>query len=183
LLICIAATQLEVGTFEPFLFLPFSLHGPSLAYRSWINEIWSFNELFSGTIIISNTWLPHQQRVHDQALMSLAVLFSQNKGELIQINICRIYLQAILTSDICNFDGTWITQQAYDGTFIMKNSNIRCPNQHRPQNGGWLVWRRFLRSISDGEIYIFQHLGNWKDLAVLHHDHEWYSVTPQRALI
>jgi hypothetical protein len=56
--------------------------------------------------------------------MSLAVLFSQNKGELIQINICRIYLQAISTSDICNFDGTRITQQAYDGTFVMKNPNI-----------------------------------------------------------
>jgi hypothetical protein len=91
--ICIEATNLEVGTFEPFFFLPFSLHGPSLVSRSWINEIWSFNELFSGTINISNTWLPHHQCLHDQAVMSLAVLFSQNKGKLIQINIYRIYLR------------------------------------------------------------------------------------------
>jgi hypothetical protein len=100
------ATQLEVGTFKPFFFLYFSLHGPSLVYRSWINEICSFNDLFAGTITISNTWLPHPQRLHDQAIVSLAVLFSQNKGELIQINICRIYLQAISTPGICNFDGT-----------------------------------------------------------------------------
>jgi hypothetical protein len=48
--ICIEATQLEVGTFEPFFFLPFSLHGPSLVSRSWINNIWSFNELFPGPL-------------------------------------------------------------------------------------------------------------------------------------
>jgi hypothetical protein len=110
--ICIEATQLEVGMFKPFFFLPFSLHGPSLLSRSWINKIWSFNELFVGTMTVSNTWLPHPQRLQDQAIISLAVLFSQNKGELKQINICRIYLQAISMSDICNFDGTLITQQA-----------------------------------------------------------------------
>jgi hypothetical protein len=38
--ICIEATQLEVGTFKPLFFLPFSLHVPSLVSRSWINEIW-----------------------------------------------------------------------------------------------------------------------------------------------
>jgi hypothetical protein len=104
--ICIEAIQLEVVTFKPFFFLPFSLHGPILVSISWINAIWSFNELFYGTIMISNIWLPRPQRDYDQAILSLAVLFSHNKVELRQINICRIYLQAISTADICNFDGT-----------------------------------------------------------------------------
>jgi hypothetical protein len=176
--ICIEATQLEVGTFKPFFFIPLSL-----VSRLWINEIWSFIELFSGTITILNTWLTHPQRLHGQAIMSLAVLFSQNKGELIQINIYRIYLGAISIPDICNFDGTRITQQSYDGTFVMKNLNIFWPNQHRPSKGGWLVWRRFLRSIADRNRYVFQPLGKWKELAVLNHDHEWYIITPHRALI
>jgi hypothetical protein len=98
--ICIEAIQLEVRMFEPFFFLPFSLHGSTLISRSWINEIWSFNELFSGTIMISNTWLPHQQRDYNQAIMPVAVFFSNNKGELRQINMCCIYLQAISTADI-----------------------------------------------------------------------------------
>jgi hypothetical protein len=63
--ICIEATQLEVGMFEPF----FSLHGPSLVSRSWINEIWSFIEIFVGTITNSNTRLPYPQRLHDQSIM------------------------------------------------------------------------------------------------------------------
>jgi hypothetical protein len=91
--ICIEAIQLEVGTFEPFFSLPYSLHGPMLVSRSWINEIWSFNELFIGTITISKSSLPHPQRASDQSIMALAVLFSNNKDEVIQINICSIYLQ------------------------------------------------------------------------------------------
>jgi hypothetical protein len=71
--ICIEATQLEVGTFKPLFFLPFSLHGSTLLFRSCINEIWSCNKLVSGTITISNSWLPHPQRDSDQAIMSLAV--------------------------------------------------------------------------------------------------------------
>jgi hypothetical protein len=65
----------------------------------------------------------------------------------------------------------------------MKNSNIRWPNQHRPSKGGWLVWRLFLGSFSNINRYMFQPLGSWKYIAVLHHDHEWYIATPQRALI
>jgi hypothetical protein len=63
--ICIEAIQLEV--------LLFSLHGYTLISRSWINEIWSCNELFFFTIMIANTWLPHPQRDSDQTIMSLAV--------------------------------------------------------------------------------------------------------------
>jgi hypothetical protein len=99
--------------------------------------------------------------------MSIAVLFSNNKGELRQINICRIYLQAISTADVCNFDDTRMAQQAYDGSFILKNTNICWPNQHRPSKGGWLVWHRFLGSFFDGNRYIFQPLVSWKDVKLL----------------
>jgi hypothetical protein len=85
--ICINAVQLEVGTFEPFFSLPFSRHGPSLYYRSWINEIRSFDDLFNVTIKITNSWLPHPQHTSDNAIMSFAVLFTSTKGELIQINL------------------------------------------------------------------------------------------------
>jgi hypothetical protein len=71
--ICIEAIQLEVGTFEPFFFLPYSLHGPSLLFQSWIKEKWAFNDLFNGTIIFMNSRLPHPQQTSDAALMSMEV--------------------------------------------------------------------------------------------------------------
>jgi hypothetical protein len=68
--IYIETTQLEVGTFEPFFFLLYSLHGLPIISRSWIHEIWSFNELYTGTITISNSWIPHTQRTSDKSIMS-----------------------------------------------------------------------------------------------------------------
>jgi hypothetical protein len=106
--------------------------------------------------------------------MSLSVLFTNNKGELRQIKIFRIYLQAISMTGICNFNVTRITQQAYDGTFFQRDTNIRWLNQHRPTKGEWLVWRQFPGSFSDGNRYILRLLGKWNDIVVLHHDHEWF---------
>jgi hypothetical protein len=85
-------------------------------------------------------------------------LLSKNKGELININICWIYLQAISMSDICNFDGTHITHQVYDGTFVMKKTNIRWPNQHRPSKGGFGLYGVGSSDQSMMEIDTFSNL-------------------------
>jgi hypothetical protein len=77
------------------------------------------------------------------------------KGELIEIDICRLFLQVISISDICDTDGIRITQQAYDGTFVQNRTNIHWPTQHHPSKGGWRTWRRFLRSFSDGNRCMF----------------------------
>jgi hypothetical protein len=177
------AIQSENGTFEPLFFLPYSLHGPTLVSRSCINEIWSFNELFNGTIKITYSWIPQPHSTADESIMSLDVIFTSIKGELRQINICRTYFQAISTSNISNVDGTRITQQAFDGTFMQKAMNIRWPNQQLPTKGGWLIWHHLFQSISDANQYILQHLCSWNDVSVLYHDYELYIATPRRALI
>jgi hypothetical protein len=67
--ICMEHTQLEVGSYEPFLFLKYSHAGKALLNQSWLTEIWSHLELCKGTITITNLWLPKPQRVHDFALI------------------------------------------------------------------------------------------------------------------
>jgi hypothetical protein len=71
--ICVEATQLEVGTFEPFLFLLHSAHGHYTLTFTWVHELWSFLELFKGTITLTNSCIPSPQRQHDQAVISLAI--------------------------------------------------------------------------------------------------------------
>jgi hypothetical protein len=133
--ICIEATQLEVNTFEPFTFLRLSLHVPTLLTNSWVQEIWSFLKLFQGTITESNNFTPSSQWVNHQSIISLAVLFTNHKGELRQIRMYCIFIQVISTSDITNFYGAHILQHSYDDTFTDNKTNIRWPNKQRPTRG------------------------------------------------
>jgi hypothetical protein len=122
--ICIGATQLEVGTFEPFLFICHSIHGHTTLTASWFHEIWSFIELFEGIITLSNSWIPSPQWQHDQSVMALAIIFTSNKGELRHINMCRIFLRVISVSDITASDET---HHAY----IIWRHTRRCPSQYQ----------------------------------------------------
>jgi hypothetical protein len=80
--ICVEATQLEVGTFEPFMFTLRSVYGPATLTASWVLESWSFSELFKAMINFTNSCLPSPQRHNDQYLMPLATLHTCRKGEL-----------------------------------------------------------------------------------------------------
>jgi hypothetical protein len=112
------------------------MHGPSLLTHLRISKIWSFIELFQGTILILKSWLPSPQCIDYSAIMMLAILFTDNTKELQQINICHIYLEVITISNISDFNGTIITQQAHEGTFIKHRTNIKWPNQRRQTKGG-----------------------------------------------
>jgi hypothetical protein len=89
--ICIEATQLEVGTFEPFMFTLHSICGPATLTASWVLDIWYLLKLFKAKITLTNSCIPLPQRQNDQSLTSLATLHTCRKGELRQINRCRIY--------------------------------------------------------------------------------------------
>jgi hypothetical protein len=131
--ICIESTQLEVGTFEPFMFTLHSIYGPATLTASWVLEIWSFLKLFKATITLTKIWLPLPQRQNDQSIMSLATLYTYREGELRKINRCRIYLRVLSVSDITYFDGTRVLQTCYDGLLSVDNTTIRWSNQQRPQ--------------------------------------------------
>jgi hypothetical protein len=56
--ICIKANELEVGTFEPFMFTLHSIYGPATLTVSWVLDIWSFLEIFNAMITITKSWIP-----------------------------------------------------------------------------------------------------------------------------
>jgi hypothetical protein len=53
--IFIEATQREVRTLEPFLFLRHPTRGHTTLTAYWVNEIWSFLELFQATVTLTNS--------------------------------------------------------------------------------------------------------------------------------
>jgi hypothetical protein len=117
--ICVEATQLEVSTFEPFLFLQHSVHGHYTLNSTWVHELWSFLKLFKGTVTLTNSWIPFHQRQHDQ---------THTKSELRQINMCHIYFSVIPVSDITDFDRTGIKQSSYYGKCTDNHPTIHWPN-------------------------------------------------------
>jgi hypothetical protein len=143
------------------MFTLHSIYGPATLTISWVLDIWSLLKLFKTTITLTNSWLPLTQRQNDQSLMYLATLHTCRKGELWQINRCRIYLRVISVSDITDFDGNRVLQTCYDRLHSVDNINIRWPNQQRPTKGGWKIWRKFLLSISDDNRYLLQPLVDW----------------------
>jgi hypothetical protein len=64
--------QLEVGTYEPFLFLNYASAGISLLNKTWLTSIWEHLSLCKVTITTTLPWLPLKQREHDTSLMAMA---------------------------------------------------------------------------------------------------------------
>jgi hypothetical protein len=88
--ICMEHIQLEVGTYEPFLFLKHVYSRKAIMNQSWLTAIWSHLELYKGTITTTNPWLPRPTRVHDVALTSIASEAGLGTAQQFQINKCRI---------------------------------------------------------------------------------------------
>jgi hypothetical protein len=135
--ICMESTQLEVGLFEPFLFLNYEVAGLHLLNKTWLMDIWEHLSRSNGTIATKKPWLPRPQIVHDTSLMSIASSAKFTNKQKKHINACIIYLQAISASDITTFDGNSITQLAHDGKREDVASSIKWPNQQRPPKFWW----------------------------------------------
>jgi hypothetical protein len=134
---CMESTQLEVGTYEPFLFLNYKMAGSHLFNKTWLTAIWEHLSLSNGTITTTNPWLPQPQIEHDTSLMAIALSSNFTKKQKQHINACRIQLQTISISDISTFDGNSITHHAHDVKREDTASSLRCPNQQRPPKSWW----------------------------------------------
>jgi hypothetical protein len=112
--ICMESTQLEVGSYEPFLFLNYKSAGASLINDTWMMAIWEHLSLCKGTITMTDPWLPLPHIEHDTALMAITAASDFTDKQNKQIIACIIYLQVISPPGIATFDGLRITQLPHD---------------------------------------------------------------------
>jgi hypothetical protein len=134
--ICMDSTQLEIGSYEPFLFLDYKSAGASLLNDTWMTALWEHLSLCKGTIMNPNPWLPRPKREYDMALMAIAMASDSTDKQNSQINACIIYLQFIPPSEISTFNGLRITQLTHDGNIENVASAIRWPDQQGPPKHG-----------------------------------------------
>jgi hypothetical protein len=154
------ALILEVGFTSNIFKLPFSdLH--CLATHSLVKSTWEFTATH-GISIHYDIELP-LPRINDIPLMQLFYEEGARSLVLAQLNKCRLYLRAFHLSDIADFAGTHISDDAWKGIIsTVPRNQFLWPKQGKPSPLDWSVWRTFL-----GEHIVLWHhrlrqpLGQW----------------------
>jgi len=96
-------------------------------------------------------------------------------SKLVTLNRCRMYLQVIFLSDICNGQGTTIENQFWSGTAISNSHNFRWPCTHKPNPSKWGLWQRALtRSFNLNNTWKLPiPLGKWDSITT--QTNGWYT--------
>jgi hypothetical protein len=104
--------QLLIGSLTPFSQLSFPLYEKWIDQPFWLTFIWSFLHRAHASFDIEHMWVPSLARQNDVLLMDLAIQLNFTSSQLKQINLCRLYLQVLMLSDIATADGRKVLQSA-----------------------------------------------------------------------
>ncbi len=138
---CGELMRLEVGMHGPFFKLSPYLH--VCMTETWLSHCW-YSCVQRGIFIdtdIADFDLPRER---DQIIMEGFLRTGYQDAELVTLNRCRMYLQVIFLSDICNGQGTTIETHFWSGTAISNSHDFRWPRTHKPNPSKWGLWQRAL---------------------------------------
>ena len=123
----------------------------------WLLSLHEYLNSIEAKLEIQNPYIPKPQRANDKAIMSVVVQAKFQTGkqagqplftpaQIKRINYCRMYLNVVFLSDVCNAAGTAIDPAMLTGDFdaTMSKCNHHRVNQARPGDLAWDDWRRAL---------------------------------------
>ena len=146
----------------------------SLLPQSWVRHTWQFMSAkriqLKGPHIIL-----HQSRAQDSFLIPSFLHHNPSQHELHQLNTCRMHLQALTISDLCNASGTHLTTYAYNGRRDpSRTSCYRWPRQPRPPIHYWSTWDKYMELcyVHAGTKRLRRPLGKWSNRS--HQSWSWY---------
>ncbi len=87
------------------------------------------------------------------------------------VNRCRLYLRVIYLSDLTHGHGRMIISTGFFGVKRF-SSSLLWPNQGKPSEKDWRIWRQFLRKEflrQDNTLTLLQPLGAWLIQEARHH--------------
>jgi hypothetical protein len=136
------------------------------------------------TIETPNLHTLHPLRQRDKGIMALATAYTSNRYRLAAINNCRHYLQVHTLAEITTMDGTEIMREAYTGhrnsddtpmLHTLTQSKLNWPQQTRPPERAWRIWKKLLRPMLRGHTLALKHkLSEWN-----HHKDRYRSWTDE----
>ncbi len=127
--------------------------------NGWIKSLWEFVSRYGITVCRADM-KHHRQPRHqrDRFLMELAMDRGADvtKADRITFNLCRLYLQVALVSDLTTADGSAIRPNIWNG-IRQDTGEGWWPKQPRPSEKAWNLWRRllqlFLQSDNQGRFF------------------------------
>ena len=137
--------QLHAGITRPILECT-NLELPYLE-PGWFNSLRQFLCSIHAEIHLAMGRVPQLLRQHDHSLMeSFCALRRYNSKDLYRLNLCRIHLQVELLSEICTPEGDNLLSESWQGWRPHDSkSTILWPNQARPFETSWKLWRGALK--------------------------------------
>jgi hypothetical protein len=156
--------QIEIGIGQHILQTDHNNLG-FLATNSFITDIWrecsKIGISFRGNA--ATLWIPPLQSDNDQYIMDIASKHCSKK-QLVHINICRLFTNAITISDLTFHDGQTIHPQFYNCRGDTgRRSNYSWPSQVQPPRHYVKTWRLFLSTVL-GYPSLHLPLGAWHTL-------------------
>jgi hypothetical protein len=117
---------------------------------------------------VNVSWVPYSmispKRLNDSTIMDMAMASIDKASQLQAINKIRMSLHIIWISDIATSDGLRIDDKWFRPlTHTPQRAQARWPKVHHITRQDWVVWRKWLQSITrpQGSILI-QPLGAWQ---------------------
>jgi hypothetical protein len=160
--IALSWAQLHVGTSVFFLTdtktpLP---HLPS----HWLRSLRQFLARIDGSIELDHYFLPPIQRDRDVYIMDMILQSASfTPKEILRLNYCRLYLQAVTVSDLCMADGITMDPTMLSGRPGPDSSTSSWVHitQARPNEASWHLWRKACTLWSLNQS-LYHPLGGWK---------------------
>ena len=139
----------------------------------WLKSLREFLASIESHLSLEEEYVTPLQRVHDAHIMDCIIAsHSFLPEEILQINLCRLYLNAHTISDLTSITGTTLDRAKLRGEHSGRSSKSDRPHIHqvRTAKTDWDLWLRAntLWSRDDGSL--IQPLGPW--LLRLPHQHQ-----------
>ena len=139
----------------------------------WLKSLREFLASIDSHLSLEETYVAPLQRVHDAHIMDCII---ESKSflpeEIIQLNLCRLYLNAQTISDLTCISGATLDMAKLRGEHSWRSSKSVRPQIHqaRPAKSDWDLWIRANTLWSQGTGHLIQPLGPW--LVYLPHQHQ-----------
>jgi hypothetical protein len=127
---------------------------------SWLKSTWEFVHTYGISI---EDDIPELQawREYDVLLIPTFLKMGYAGQELRLVNMCRLFYHVSWLSEICSGDGLRIIRCYMDDSGIPTDSEVRYPQQIRPPQLAWKVWKRALSRLCDANQTLHRPLGDW----------------------